>query len=110
MLHQVSGSTIDGAVYTVDNAGNRAAKRDELANVTSNYVYNPIYELTGVTHGTNTTEGYSYDPVGNRLSSLRVSSHTNNSSNELTSTLLAFSTHGTVRIRILFNQLRKAPS
>ena len=36
--------------------------------------------------GTNTTESYSYDPVGNRLSSLGVSSYTNNTSNELTST------------------------
>lgn len=33
-----------------------------------------------------TTESYSYDAVGNRLSSLGVSSYTTNSSNELTST------------------------
>ncbi|MGB8589861.1 MAG: RHS repeat-associated core domain-containing protein [Candidatus Acidiferrales bacterium] len=53
--------------------------------MTSNYSYDAIYELTGVTQGSNTTESYSYDPVGNRLSSLGVSSYTNNSSNELTS-------------------------
>jgi RHS repeat-associated protein len=39
-----------------------------------------------VTQATNTTESYSYDPVGNRLSSLGVSSYTNNTSNELTVT------------------------
>jgi len=85
-LHQLSGSTIDGASYTVDNAGNRTAKTDQRANVTSNYTYDPIYELTQVTQGANTTETYTYDPVGNRLSSLGVSSYNNNASNELTST------------------------
>jgi RHS repeat-associated protein len=39
-----------------------------------------------VTQGASTTESYSYDPVGNRLSSLGVSPYTYNSSNELTST------------------------
>ena len=44
------------------------------------------YELTGVTQGTNTTESYTYDPVGNRLSSLGVSPYSVNVSNQLTST------------------------
>lgn len=85
VLHQVSSSTIDGAAYTYDSAGNRTAKTNEKTAVTSNYTYDPLYELTKVTQSTNTTESYSYDPVGNRLSSLGVSSYTNNSSNELTS-------------------------
>jgi RHS repeat-associated protein len=86
VLHQLSGSTIDGAAYTLDNAGNRTAKTDELAGVTSNYAYDAIYELTGVTQGTTTTESYTFDPVGNRLSSLGVSPYDVNVSNELTST------------------------
>ncbi len=86
VLHQLAGSTIDGAMYTVDNAGNRTAKTDQRAAVTSNYAYDAIYELTGVTQGTNTTESYTYDPVGNRLSSLGVSPYSVNVSNELTST------------------------
>jgi RHS repeat-associated protein len=69
----------------LDAAGNRTAKTDDLAGVTSNYTYDKIYELTQVTQGTNTTESYSYDPEGNRLSSLGVPSYTVNSSNELTS-------------------------
>ena len=85
VLHQTGGSTIDGAVYTLDAAGNRTAKTDDLAGVTSNYTYDKIYELTQVMQGANTTESYSYDPVGNRLSSLGVPSYTVNSSNELTS-------------------------
>lgn len=31
--------TIDGAIYTLDSAGNRRSKADELANVTTNYGY-----------------------------------------------------------------------
>jgi RHS repeat-associated protein len=54
--------------------------------VTSNYSYDAIYQLTQVLQGANTTESYSYDPVGNRLSSLGVSPYNYNSSNELTST------------------------
>ena len=84
VLHQAGASTIDGATYTVDAAGNRTAKTDRLANVTSNYAYDAIYELTNVTQGTNTTESYTYDPVGNRLSSLGVSPYSYNVSNQLT--------------------------
>jgi RHS repeat-associated protein len=86
VLHQLSGSTIDGASYTVDPAGNRTAKTNQLANVTSNFGYDAIYELTGVTQGANTTESYTYDAVSNRLSSLGVSPYSYNASNELTST------------------------
>jgi RHS repeat-associated protein len=79
-------STIDGATYTVDAAGNRTSKTDQRAGVTSNYGYDALYELTQVTQGVNTTESYTYDPVGNRLSSLGVSPYNYNLSNELTST------------------------
>src|SRR3989454_10208753 len=83
-LHQAGARTIDGATYTVDAAGNRTSKTDRLAGVTSNYAYDAIYELTNVTQGANTTESYSYDPVGNRLSSLGVSPYSYNASNQLT--------------------------
>ena len=86
VLHQLGASTIDGATYTVDAAGNRASKADQRAGVTSNYGYDAIYELTGVTQGVNTTESYSYDAVGNRLSSLGVTPYTYDVSNRLTST------------------------
>ena len=86
VLHQLSGSTIDGATYTVDSAGNRTAKTDMQTGVTTNYGYDQIYQLLSATQGANTTESYTYDPVGNRLSSLGVSPYTYNSSNELTST------------------------
>jgi RHS repeat-associated protein len=85
-LHQTGAGTIDGASYTVDSAGNRTAKTDQSAAVTSNYAYDQIYQLTQVTQGANTTESYTYDPVGNRTASLGVSSYTTNASNELTAT------------------------
>ena len=43
VLHQSGTTTLDGAIYTVDNAGNRTSKADQLAGVTSNYSYDPIY-------------------------------------------------------------------
>ena len=82
----MGSSTIDGASYILDNAGNRTSKADWLANVTSSYTYDALYELTQVTQGTNTTESYTYDPVGNRTSSLGVSPYNYNNANELTST------------------------
>jgi RHS repeat-associated protein len=57
---------------------------DDLASVTSDYSYDSIYELTQVTQSASTTESYAYDPVGDRTSSLGVSSYTTNASNELT--------------------------
>jgi RHS repeat-associated protein len=89
VLHQAGGATIDGASYTLDNAGNRTSKINQLNGVTENYTYDPIYQLTQVQQvvsgNTNTTESYSYDAVGNRLSSLNVASYSYNNSNELTS-------------------------
>jgi RHS repeat-associated protein len=87
VLHQTSGSTtLDGAAYAVDNAGNRTSRTPQPSGTASNFTYDAIYELTQVTQGASTTESYTYDPVGNRLSSLGVSPYSNNSSNELTST------------------------
>ena len=89
LLHQYTTNkgattTLDGAQYSYDAAGNRLSKTDKLTNIVSNYAYDPLYELTTVTQGPNTTESYSYDAVGNRLSSLNVPSYTYNASNELT--------------------------
>ena len=81
---QVSGSTIDGASYTLDNAGNRTVKTDKLTNVTSTYAYDPIYQLKSAMQATNTSEAYTYDSVGNRLTNLDNSPWTHSTSNELT--------------------------
>ncbi|MGB8582166.1 MAG: RHS repeat-associated core domain-containing protein [Candidatus Sulfotelmatobacter sp.] len=85
VLHQAGVNTLDGASYTYDPAGNRTAKTNYLNATTSNYAYDALYELTQVTQGASTTESYSYDAVGNRLSSSGVPNYSYNSSNELTS-------------------------
>jgi YD repeat-containing protein len=50
------------------------------------YGYDNIYQLQTVKQASTTVESYTYDLVGNRLSSLGVSPYQYNSSNELTST------------------------
>jgi RHS repeat-associated protein len=86
VLHQSGAVTIDGASYSVDDVGNRTSKQNLLSGVTDNYTYDLIYQLTQTVQGATTTENYSYDAVGNRLSSLGLSPYQNNTSNQLTST------------------------
>src|SRR5271154_4249889 len=81
--HAKSGTTLDGATYAVDNAGNRTSRTPQPSGTASNFTYDPIYELTQVTQGASTTESYTFDPVGNRLSNLAGSGWSYNSSNEL---------------------------
>ncbi len=95
VLHQNGATTLDGAGYTYDNAGNRTARTNYLNSATEQYTYDAIYQLTQVVQGATTTESYSYDAVGNRLSSLGMSPYAYNSSNQLTSTpVVAFTYDG----------------
>jgi RHS repeat-associated protein len=94
VLHN-GGSLPGSAGYTYDAAGNRLTKTavqeatPSPVSVTSNYSYDPIYELTQSVVGGTLAEGYSYDPVGNRLTSAGPTSYNYNSSNQLTSTSVA---------------------
>ena len=80
VLHKKGSTVLDGATYTGvypersrrNNAGNRQTKLNSLNSVTEGYTYDPLYELTQVVQGSTTTESYSYDFVGNRLSSVGV--------------------------------------
>jgi len=85
VLHQAGSTTLDGASYGYDYAGNRTSKTNYLNGIASTYGYDAIYELLQATQGGSTTEGYFYDAVGNRLSSLGVPTYSYNASNELTS-------------------------
>ncbi len=93
VLHQVGATTVDGASYTYDPAGNRTTKTNYLNGITENYGYDNIYQLLQVTQGATTTESYTYDRVGNRLSSLGMSPYNYNTSNQLTSTPAATYTY-----------------
>jgi RHS repeat-associated protein len=85
VLHQAGATTLDGSAYTLDLAGNRTSKQNLLNGITENYTYDLIYQLTQAAQGANITESYSYDAVGNRLSSLGLSPYQYNASNQLTS-------------------------
>jgi RHS repeat-associated protein len=86
VLHKLGTTTLDGAAYSYDGAGNRKTRTDKRTNVQLTYGYDNIYQLKTAKQGTTTKESYTYDLVGNRLSSLGVSPYNYNSSNELTST------------------------
>jgi len=86
VLHQQSGVTIDGVSYGLDSAGHRISRTDLLANITTNYSHDALNQLLQAGQGVTTTENYTYDKVGNRLSALGMSPYSYNMSNELTST------------------------
>ncbi len=86
VLHKLGTTTLDGATYTYDKAGNRNTRTDKRLNTTLTYGYDNIYELLSAKQGSTTKETYTYDLVGNRLSSLGVSPYSYNPSNELTAT------------------------
>jgi RHS repeat-associated protein len=85
VTHAKNGTTLDGATYTVDNAGNRLTRTPQPSGAASTYGYDNIYELQSVTQNGSTTESYTYDPVGNRLSNVSGSGWSYNTSNELNS-------------------------
>src|SRR5436853_1206100 len=85
VLHQLGTTTLDGASYTYDLAGNRKTRTDKRLGTTLTYAYDNIYQLLTAKQGTTTKESYTYDPAGNRLSSLGVPNYNYNASNQLTS-------------------------
>jgi YD repeat-containing protein len=69
ILHKLGTTTLDGATYTYDNAGNRKTRTDKRTNTALTYGYDNIYELLSAKQGSTTKETYTYDLAGNRLSS-----------------------------------------
>ena len=98
MLHN-GGALPGSAGYTYDAAGNRLTKTavqeasPNPVSVTSNYSYDAIYELTQAVVSGTLAESYSYDPVGNRLTSAGPASYNYNASNQLTSSSVATYTY-----------------
>jgi RHS repeat-associated protein len=82
-----AGFSLDGTDNLIDAppAGNRLSRQDYQTGTTSNFAYDAIYQLLQVTQSGQPTETYSYDDVGNRLSSLGVSPYSYDNSNELNS-------------------------
>lgn len=68
-------TTLTGLTYTLDNAGRRTAVQDLSGNET--YSYDNLYRITGVIYPDGTTQAYSYDFAGNRLTKTQGSTTTN---------------------------------
>jgi RHS repeat-associated protein len=83
VTHANGGTTLDGASYTVDNVGNRLTRTALPGGTATTFGYDNIYELLSATQSGTPKETYTYDPVGNRLSSLAGSGWSNNTSNQL---------------------------
>ena len=90
VLHQSGTTTLDGAAYAVDNAGNRTSRTPQPSGTATNYGYDNTYQLLSATGGS--TESYTYDVVGNRLTSA-AGSYGYNTSNEMTSSPTATYTY-----------------
>lgn len=90
VLHKLGTTTLDGATYTVDNAGNRLSRTPQPSGTATNFGYDNIYRLLSATGGS--TESYTYDAVGNRLTSA-AGSYGYNTSNEMTSSPTATFTY-----------------
>ena len=87
VLHKLGTTTLDGANYTYDNAGNRKTRTPAPGGSALTYAYDNIYQLLSAKQGATTKESYTYDLVGNRLTSGvgTVRAYTPNTSNEYTS-------------------------
>ena len=91
LVHKNSnGSVIDSFAYTHDNIGNRLTKTE--LNKKTTYTYDPLYRLTQALptklkgkykEQENKAEIFSYDPVGNRLTSDHNRTYTYNAGNQL---------------------------
>lgn len=58
VTHAKSGTTLDGASYTLDNVGNRTSRTPQPSGTASNYTYDHTYELTVTCPLASRTESY----------------------------------------------------
>ena len=68
ITHKKSDSTlIRSFSYTFDKAGNRTSMTENPGNKVTSYSYDPWYRLTYVSYPDGTSESFTYDEAGNRL-------------------------------------------
>lgn len=78
------GSPLLSLAYALDALGNRTSMTDDQG--VHNYSYDAVYQLTAATHPdptVNPNETYTYDPVGNRLTSHLSTGYTYDNNNRL---------------------------
>jgi len=74
----------------LEAAGNRKSNTNYLDGTTSNFTYDPLYQLLQVTQGASITESYTYD-AGNMVTDASGKSYTWDFENRLTQSVV----HGT---------------
>jgi RHS repeat-associated protein len=82
LINSINTSTVSSYSYTHNNAGNRTTMTE--INGTHSYAYDSIYRLVQAVHPTIPAENFTYDPVGNRLTSSDYSDWSYNGNNRLT--------------------------
>ena len=72
LVHQIAGVNIESFSYSHDKVGNRTSMTDLSG--THTYGYDQLYRLISAAHSqpTNPADLYTFDPVGNRLSSADI--------------------------------------
>jgi RHS repeat-associated protein len=85
LVHQISGVNIESLSYAHDKVGNRTSMTDLSG--THAYGYDNLYRLISAAHPqpANPAELYTFDPVGNRLSSAQHPSWSYDTDNRLLS-------------------------
>ena len=85
LVYQINGGTIANFTYNYDKVSNRTSMIDLVGSHT--FGYDDLYRLVGATHPqpANPTELYTYDPVGNRLSSSQYPTWSYDTNNRLLS-------------------------
>ena len=83
MSTDLGATNITSYVYTYDNVGNRETMTDNDG--VHNYTYDDVYRLIDATHPHvyNPTESFTYDDVGNRMSSQTSTSYSYDNLNRL---------------------------
>ena len=94
----VTGGGSVALAFDNDSAGNRLTHEALPSDTTLTYTYDNIYELLTSKQGSTSEEGYTYDPVGNRLTDLGSTAWTYNTSNEKWSRQAPRPLHGTSKI------------
>ncbi|MBI2840304.1 MAG: RHS repeat-associated core domain-containing protein [Acidobacteria bacterium] len=82
LAHRDAGGFVQRRyAYEYDAAGNRVAMDDDQGRHA--YGYDDKYQVVSATHPLDPSESFTYDPVGNRLSSHLSSSYVYNAANQL---------------------------
>jgi RHS repeat-associated protein len=85
LVHQIAGVNIESFSYSHDKVGNRTSMTDLSG--THTYGYDQLYRLISAAHPqpTNPAELYTFDPLGNRLSSAQHPNWSYDANNRLLS-------------------------